>query len=294
MSTTVIKLTAAVAVGVLTAGCGHSSTNQSAPGTVTSVVTVTPTNTDVNDNGIPDSDDPATDWPGKMVPVYEPATTPAAIAGKQFMQQTTMLEQFAADITDTLKLPYDIPIKGSQCGEAQLYWSSSDKDVVLCYEDIPRLLDQARELGDADPAPATFNDMLLGFYHESGHMMIDLYDLPTVGREEDDADQVSAYLMLRPNDDGTVDPHALDAIGQGARSFGADAGDVDDGAMSDVHSPTKVRMYNLECWTYGADPAYGAGLVAQGLLPQYRADGCEGEYNQLRAAWDRLLEPYLK
>lgn len=55
-----------------------------------------------------------------------------------------MLEQFAADITDTLKLPYDIPIKGSQCGEAQLYWSSSDKDVVLCYEDIPRLLDQAR------------------------------------------------------------------------------------------------------------------------------------------------------
>lgn len=295
MATAVMRLSAFLGLAALVAGCGRGAAPPTASETVTSTVTATQTNSaDINNNGTPDSDVADQDWPGRMVPVYEPARTPEAIAGKEFMQQNSMAEQFADDLTATLRLPFDIPVKGVQCDEENLYWDSGEKSINLCYEDVARLINEAGDLGDSDPTDATFNTMLLGYYHESGHMVIDLYKLPVTGREEDDADQVSAYLMLRPNPDGTVDRDALDAIGQAARSFGADSRDVDDSVLSDVHSPSRARMYNLECWTYGADPKYGEDLVADGLLPQDRADGCEDEYAKLRDSWDRLLEPYFK
>lgn len=252
---------------------------------------------DVNANGTPDADASDTEWPGRMIAVYEDATTPEAIRGREVMQRYDMLQQFANDINSTLKLPYGIPLQGKQCDESNLYWSPDDKAVVLCYEGVSNLVDKFTELGDEIPEDAVYDTELLGFFHESGHMVIDIYDLPAVGREEDDADQVSAYLMLQPNPDGTVDRDRLDSITDAARSFAADAaaqGGVDDTDLADVHSPTKGRYYNLECWAYGADPAYGADLVSAGQLPQDRADGCEAEYAKLRSAWDRLLEPYLK
>lgn len=298
-----VRVHHAVAVGLATvvvAGCGNSAPPQ-ARSTETSSSPTYPSATavpkDVNNNGKADTDPADQSWPGRMTPVYEDATTPEAIQGRDFMQRTDMLARFADDINQLLKLPYDIPLRGSQCDTSNLYWSSGDKAVVLCYEGVAHLITQFTDLGDNDPTQGVYDTELLGFYHESGHMVIDIYDLPAVGREEDDADQVSAYLMLRPNPDGSVDRARLDAITDAARSFAADADNpdgVDDTAMADVHSPTKARLYNLECWTYGADPAYGARLVDQGLLPQDRADVCPDEYAKLRRAWDRLLQPYLK
>jgi hypothetical protein len=293
---------AVLTLPLMSIACGHSGDpngqSQSPTGLTPSTLQADPPNlADINGNGTRDADASDTDWPGKMTVVYEDATTADAIRGREVMEQYDMLQQFADDINSTLKLPYDIPIQGKQCDESSLYWSPGDKAVVLCYEGVSHLVDQFTELGDDIPEDAVYDTELLGFFHESGHMVIDIYDLPAVGREEDDADQVSAYLMLQPNPDGSVDRDRLDSITDAARSFAADAaaqGGVDDTDLADVHSPTKARMYNLECWAYGADPAYGADLVSAGLLPQDRADGCEEEYAKLRSAWDRLLEPYLK
>jgi hypothetical protein len=292
-------------LGVLTVafvavGCGNAGHPQAQSTSPTTTATpaqqAAPSHQgDINGNGKPDTQASDTDWPGKMTVVYDDATTPDAIRGRDFMRQNQLLQEFADDINSTLKLPYDIPVQGKQCGESELYWNSEDKAVVLCYEGVSNLIDKFTDLGDDDPRNAVHDTELLGFFHESGHMVINIYDLPAVGREEDDADQVSAYLMLQPNPDGTVDKRRLDQITDAARSFAADSeGEVDDSALADVHSPTKARLYNLECWAYGADPAYGADIVSAGLLPQDRADSCEAEYAQLRRAWDRLLEPYFK
>lgn len=234
---------------------------------------------------------------GEMIPVYDDATTSAAKTGRALMQQTNMLELFTQDINSVLALPFNVPLRGTQCGEANLFWNPNDRAIEMCYENAARLLKQFTELGYASPESAAFNAELLGFYHESGHMVIDIYDLPAVGREEDDADQVSAYMMLRPNADGSVDVDQLDAIGDAARSYAADAdqpGALDDSVLADTHSPTKTRLYNLECWTYGADPSYGQQLVSAGLLPAQRAEQCPAEYARLRDSWNRLLAPYLK
>lgn len=288
-----------LALAVLT-GCSH----QNAPSQKTSaasgseVVAPTATQTDVNGNGKPDSDSSDQDWPGKMTVVYEDAKTPDAIRGRKFMEEHNLLPQLADDITGTLKLPYDIPLKGSQCNEPNDYWSPGDKAMTLCYEDVANSLDIYRAAGDKDPGDGAWNEALASFYHETGHMVIDLYELPALGREEDVADQASVFLLLRPDDNGKIDPADVGAILDSARWFKAmsalNNGDADDGSMADVHSPSKARMYNMVCWAYGADPDATGDVVAQGLLPEQRAGGCENEYQKLDRAWSTLLEPYVK
>jgi len=212
------------------------------------------------------------------------------------MVRTKMLDKYAQDLNDMLNFPFDIPLKAQECGEANLYWSPQDKQVILCYEGMAHVLDQFAQLGVPDPEKSAYDTETLGFYHEAGHMVIDVFDLPAIGREEDDADQMSVYLMLRPDADGKVDPAEVQALDNAIQSFAADADTqgFDDAVFADTHSPTKTRLYNLECWAYGADAGYGEQLVADGVLPEDRAEGCVDEYRKLRSAWDRLLAPFLK
>lgn len=309
MGTTVAAFARAVALGagvalvVLVPGCGHPNTSvsesKSSP-TVTGseVVAPTATQTDVNANGTPDKDPSDKDWPGKMTVVYEDAKTPDAIRGRKFMEDYNLLPQLADDITSTLKLPYDIPLKGSQCDEPNDYWSPGDKSMILCYEDVANSLDIYKAAGDKDPTDGAWNEALASFYHETGHMVIDIYQLPALGREEDVADQASVYLLLRPDDKGKIDPKDVGAILDSARWFEAMStlagGEVDDHDLADVHSPSRARMFNMVCWAYGADPEATGDVVAEDLLPEARAEGCQDEYQKLDRAWNTLLAPYLK
>jgi hypothetical protein len=253
---------------------------------------------DVNGNGVPDTSIDDKDWPGKITATYQDATSPEAITGRDLLRNAHLLEDLADGMTDLLKLPYDIPLIGKQCDTANAYWSPDEKSITICYEDATDALDIYTKAGDPDPRASAINSEIATFYHESGHMVIDLYDLPVTGREEDVADQLAAYILLTPGPDGKIDPASVQAVKDFAREFKGYSdqrgGVVDDRLLSDTHTLDLARMYNLECWVYGSDPAGNADLVSSGALPQDRADGCEGEYTKLSSAWDTLLGPYLK
>jgi len=57
-------------------------------------------------------------------------------------------------------------------------------------------------------------------------------------------------------------------------------------AFSDVHAAPAQRLYNLLCLAYGDD---------QWLfnLPEARAHGCKGEYDQVAFAFHDLIVPHL-
>ncbi|MGV0992079.1 MAG: DUF4344 domain-containing metallopeptidase [Mycobacterium sp.] len=274
------------------AGCGHDSEqSKSAPTpstvTVTSRITAQPSA----------EPDPTAGWNGKMIANYEPATSADAIRGRDLMRDDHLLEDLADAINSSLKLPQDIPLIGKQCDEANAYWDSGDDTMTICYEDAADALDIYTDAGDQDPAESAINSEVATFYHETGHMAIHLYNLPITGREEDVADQLAAYVLLNPGTDGKIDPENIQAVKDFAREFenyGDRSGPIDDTDLADTHSPNKTRMYNLECWVYGADPDASADLITSGALPEDRADGCADEYQQLSDAWSELLSPYFK
>ncbi|MEZ0357921.1 DUF4344 domain-containing metallopeptidase [Mycobacterium sp. SA01] len=237
------------------------------------------------------------DSPGSMIPRYDEATSPEAKTGRDIQEQADLLNHLSNSVNNTLKLPHDIQLVGKQCDTANAWWDPGDNSVTLCYEEATEGLEIYTKAGDADPRASTVNGEIATFYHELGHMVISLYDLPITGREEDVADQLSAYILLTPGPDGKVDPANVQAIKDSAREFqgyAEAAGELDDTDLAGGHSPNKVRAFNMECWLYGSNPAANGDLVGDGHLPQSRAELCDDEWDKLSHAWSQLLGPHLK
>lgn len=234
---------------------------------------------------------------GIMVATYEDATSPEAIAGQTLMQNANLLEDLAASANELLDFPFDIPLLGAQCDVDNAFWDPSGKTMTICYEDAEHSLRIFTANEDPDPDKSAVNAEIATFYHELGHATIDIYDLPTTGREEDVADQLAAYMLLEPDENGEVDVEEVQAAKDYARMFRAYAeerGEVGEDVFADEHPLDQARMYNFQCWIYGSDPTANADVVDDGLLPPRRAQGCEAEYNKLAQAWSALLAPHLK
>lgn len=297
-----ISTAAVLALALFGSGCGKSG-ESAAPASEKSATSVaSPTSSalakpgDINGNGSPDASE--TDWPGQMKFTYGAADSPDAVRGRDLLHEHQLLETLADEINQTLKLPYDIPLVGKQCDEPNAYWDPNEKSMTICYEDAADGLDIFNNAGDPDPVDSAVNAEIATFLHETGHMVIDLYELPITGKEEDAADQLAAVMLLAPGPDGKVDASSVKAVKDFAREFeeyGQRSGtEISQEQLADVHSLNESRMYNLECWIYGADPVGNADLVDEGALPADRADGCEDEYQKLTNAWLTLLDPYIK
>jgi len=63
--------------------------------------------------------------------------------------------------------------------------------------------------------------------------------------------------------------------------------------FADEHGLPAQRFYNVLCIAYGADSKLFADFVEKGLLPKDRAEGCEGEYEQVARAMTKLIRPYI-
>jgi hypothetical protein len=243
---------------------------------------------------------------GKMTVTYRDATSAEAIRGRAMMMDARLLEDVAQDVNDSLKLPDNVALVADQCGRANAVWNSGQREIKICYElaDLNlRLFEEDPEHEQAHPghrdtvgAQAAVNATIGVFFHELGHAVISLYDLPITGREEDVADQLAAYAILEPDDVLKQFPNAAGVTGDYALMFKKWAADRDWVAPADfaaVHSLNETRMFNLKCWIYGSDPAGHADMVADGSLPESRSAGCPEEYQQLSRAWFTLLAPHL-
>ncbi|MFX0578254.1 DUF4344 domain-containing metallopeptidase [Nocardia nepalensis] len=240
---------------------------------------------------------------GKFVPKYERAmVSDLAKDGKKLAQDNKVIEDLASALGAVYKLPKDISLVGTECGEFNAYWDPQKQQIVLCYEMIGIAEKYAKQNseGNMDYFNAYFDGITrMITFHESAHMAINLYSLPATGREEDSADQLGALIQL-------TTPGTAGVIGvAGAADFWFDLSDdpasLDARSFADEHSLSQVRGYNLVCWDYGALPDKLGGLVLQpgqpeekGLLPPQRAAGCVDEYNRVKAAWETLLKPYIK
>lgn len=228
---------------------------------------------------------------------YEDAQTPEAQRGRQLMMDAKLLESLAAHVNDTLNLPYDVGAVGKQCGEANDYWDPSVNEIQLCYEDIQQSEQRFANVGNPNPVEAAVDTTISAFYHELGHATLAVYKLAFTGREEDVADQLSAFELLDPGEDGKPYPNGVRIAMNTAQAWklGAqEAGDANELPFWDGHSMDITRMYNWECWIYGSDTTANASIVTSGDLPEDRASNCEDEFQNMSKAWRQMLGPHLK
>lgn len=141
-----------------------------------------------------------------------------------------------------------------------------------------------------DQATLEFVDanVLATFYHELGHALIDVLQLPVLGREEDAADTLSTLLIH----DLWQEDAAVAMVYHTAGSFLAYASEAEgyDIAYWDEHSLDMQRYYNMICLFYGANPDEREDLAVELELPADRAERCPDEFSLAYDSWGVMLE----
>jgi hypothetical protein len=232
---------------------------------------------------------------------YVPPKNPAHQSTYDRLKQTRALERIQT-LLSPLRLPRPLFLKVSGCdGDSNAWYDEGF--VTVCYEFLADILKNAPEQtlpsGTASeqtlPSGITQEDEILGplidvFLHETGHAVFDQLKVPVLGREEDAADLFSAYIMLQLGKEG-----ARRLILGSAYQYKADvvSPQVPLTKYADEHGIPAQRFFNVLCIAYGADPKLFADVVEKGYLPKQRAEGCDGEYEQIAFAFKKLIGPYI-
>lgn len=231
---------------------------------------------------------------GKATVSYEEPANEAAAEAKEVLRLggvDGIAEGFAKSFT--LKKDLTIRVVNGPVGP---YYDPSDRSITLSYgfanyvgnlliNNFPDLQTNQRELGKQW---AAINDFI--YIHEWAHALIDQFDIPVVGREEDAADGLATVFMTKFVDGGAE--YAFDA----ARFFDTLSARQRKLAEDDYwgeHSLDKQRAYTIVCHIAGADESDYKIIEQAGILGPERLQRCPAEYDQLASSWRTLLEPHL-
>ena len=230
---------------------------------------------------------------GDFVPIYYGATGGSNLAKKSSYESQLFLEGFTGRLTQTLALPHDVYLTMDECGEVEAFYQPAYNRIVICYEFITFLEGRLAPYSDTS---AELSQNVHGFVtwvmlHELGHALVDVYDLPITGNEEDAVDQFATIIALEyipPDQAGNVLYSTLLAWSLGQNSIFPS-----EGQLAGPHSLASQRFYNIACWMHGSDVHRYSNLVDNNILPEERAVRCQSEYERMSESWYRLVSPFL-
>jgi hypothetical protein len=225
----------------------------------------------------------------QVVITYVPPTNPNYQGVADRLKARHVLEDLRRFMAP-LRLPRQLEIKTSQCNTTNA-WYEPRGGVVICYE----FIDWMERLAPVDNLPSgmTRQDAIVGpfvqvVFHELGHAVFDILQVPVIGREEDAADAFAGFIMLQFGKD--VARRTLPGAAYFWQAGSTDWSKVD---FADVHGNPVQRSYNYLCMAYGAFPEEFQYVVDKGLLPKSRADHCSHEFQVLKVAFTKTIYPYI-
>ena len=134
---------------------------------------------------------------------------------------------------------------------------------------------------------ATWHTLL----HETGHALIDQFQLPVIGQEEDAADAFATLEILAVEDDPA--PIIID----GALAFivshemAEEAGE--EPAYYGEHDLDAQRGIRMICHAYGQDPDEFAEAAEMLDIPEDRLETCQADSELANDSWNALIEDAL-
>lgn len=209
------------------------------------------------------------------------------------IKEDKTLEKAADKLNRSLILPHDITLRTKDCGEINAFYDAKDNSVTVCYELMEHFYKLFRSVGDNDQKAydSMFDAVKFAFLHEIGHALIDTYNLPITGNEEDAADRCSSFINL-----SELGSEGVRSVLAASDAFIIESKEntPNERNMADEHLLQEQRSYNSLCMTYGSNPTKYAFIVDKNYLPKDRAARCPSEYERMAQSWSELLAPWRK
>jgi hypothetical protein len=226
---------------------------------------------------------------GRFVVVFAPPRN----ADERFLVQllrSAQLPTVFGELSKALILPRNVTIR-VQGGPDGPYYNPRTRTIILNHEfsalvlnvfqkEYPKIT--PRRLGELFAELEYFV-----LFHEVGHALVDQWDLPVLGREEDAVDAFSTIFMTEFVNEGEFALAGADFF-----YYLAGTGKLSEVQFADEHSFDKQRAYSIACWVYGSNTTRYAFLKT--VLPVSRRVRCPDEYRKLKKAWFSLLKPHIR
>lgn len=212
---------------------------------------------------------------------------------KYIVEKSNAFTTLAGGLNEFLVLPVDITVSVQECGDANAYYAPDSHKIVMCYELINSFVKDLSAIEKDQEqlyTDAVFAAMFV-FFHETGHALIDVLELPSTGKEEDAVDQLATLILTLAGNEG--EEIALAAAKQFALAADKQT-NIEGLAFWDEHSLDPQRFYNIVCLLYGSNPDKYTSLVKAVELPEDRAGRCPAEYTKVANSWMTLLAPYVR
>lgn len=226
----------------------------------------------------------------EVIAVYSPVAQAKYQALSTSLREGRLLEGVASVISANVRVPGVLYLVAAECGKPNASYNPSRRAIVLCYElmeevtvGVMKYFASASAENVADTTAATLFFVL---FHEVGHALVHLLDLPIFAREEDIADAIATYFQLRG-------PKPFHSILGATWFFRQREIEYSNRHFGGEHSLGPQRQMNIVCFAFGSD-SVTFGPLAQHLgLPRERAERCAGEYERLEASVRKQLGRYL-
>ncbi|HTM78019.1 MAG TPA: DUF4344 domain-containing metallopeptidase [Devosia sp.] len=132
------------------------------------------------------------------------------------------------------------------------------------------------------------NNSLFVLYHEIGHMLVHQLSLPVLGREEDAADNMATWTLLRKNT-----PEADQALADAARGWLLSGiaynSQIEDDDLYGNHSLDRQRAFQIVCLMVGSNDTAFRPIANQYAIDRDRQDSCSDDYSTLNRSLEGLL-----
>jgi hypothetical protein len=233
----------------------------------------------------------------------EPLDSSHQVWYKTFKEEK-FLEKMKGVLNDVFKINKPLKLSMRECGQINAFYNPDDKELILCYEILEFLKKQYEDrYPDPDSLGTKIGQALTFIYfHEVGHALIDLLDIPLTGKEEDAADYFAFYFLA-----SNEVPEGVEATSEGANFFkdlskARDSmnmekikkGETVDLPFWDEHSFEMQRFYTIFSLIYGSNPDKNEYLAENGFLGKRRRAIAISEYKKIKKGWDRVLKDFIK
>jgi hypothetical protein len=221
---------------------------------------------------------------------YEPPTTELEPYAT-FLKSSGVFEEVMADLESLFKLPVPVRVIFSSEDAGPYYY----KGVVNMPYQFLRSNDQLVEAIEYDGSDEEKIDLILDLtefvlYHEVGHALIDMLDIPVLGKEEDAVDGFAAVLAATMD----LDDVALAAADIFDMGLELAEDEISEAEFWDSHSLDEQRMFTIFCLIHGSDPGEHAQLLKDVGMPTEKTDECQYNYQETLRNWSRVLQGYIR
>lgn len=205
-----------------------------------------------------------------------------------------IMENLVKSLNNLLRIPYRVNIIFEKINTPNAYYSAAEKKIYFGVEMIELLYSNLSAIYEGQKLiDATTDAVVFILFHEIGHALIDILDIPIGGREEEAADNFATYLFS--NGTQRLEQIALNGA-QVFYNWSRSGTHIPLSRLLDEHLLDGQRALSILCLLYGKDPNRYGYLVSTGVLPadERRQFMCRNEYAKLANSWHKLLKEHLK